>query len=152
LKLKTGTYSFENMKSLLFIFLFLGVFEIAFAQKFTWTEEENKVYHLHNFEPGEFENIKVEKICTQEEATSFLIWVNDTVKPHYHQKHNETLYFIEGEGIFYVGGKKHVINPGDYITIPKNVVHAFKTTSEKPIKAISIQAPEFFGKDRLWVE
>jgi len=140
------------MKFFSFVIFLFCITPFGFCQNFDWNEPLNKVYHLDKMQPGEFENIKVEKLCSQEETTSFLIWVSDTVKPHFHKKHNETLYFIEGEGIFYVGSKKHEIKSGDYITIPKNVVHSFKTTSKSPIKAISVQAPEFFGEDRFWIE
>lgn len=140
------------MNKISLVVLFLGSLNLAFAQTHEWKSDTNKVYHLNDFHPGEFENVKVEKICTQEEATSFVIWVKDNVPAHYHKHHNETLNFLEGEGVFTVGGVKHEVKPGDFITIPKTVVHEFKTTSKTPVKVISIQAPEFLGKDIIWIK
>lgn len=140
------------MKNKFLIFLLFLTSSIGFAQKLEWESDTNKVYHLNEFHPGEFENVKVEKICSQEEATSFVIWVKDKVPAHYHIHHNETLYFLEGEGKFTVGGKEHLVKAGDFITVPKTVVHSFVTTSEVPAKVISIQAPEFFGNDRIWLK
>ena len=41
------------------------------------------------------------------------------------------------------------IKAGDIIFIPANTFHEVKVTSEKPLKVISIQAPEFDGTDRV---
>lgn len=141
-----------DRKSYLFILLLFFTSIKGWGQNHQFEDTTTEVFHINNYYPEILENIKVVKLGTQPEATSFIIWVADTVKPHFHQHHNETLYFIEGEGYFYVGAKKHHIQPGDFITIPKTIVHSFKTISSQPVKAISIQAPEFFGKDRIWVD
>ena len=64
----------------------------------------------------------------------------------------ETLYFLEGEGIFTIGSKKHLVKAGDFVSIPPSVVHSFKTISTKPVKVLSIQAPEFLGEDRHFIK
>jgi mannose-6-phosphate isomerase-like protein (cupin superfamily) len=46
--------------------------------------------------------------------------------------------------------KKFEIKHGDVIFIPKNTFHSVKTTSKEPLKVISIQAPYFDGKDRVF--
>ena len=40
---------------------------------------------------------------------------------------------------------------GDYIRVAKGTPHAVKVLSSTPLKIISVQAPEFFGKDRVKV-
>ena len=101
---------------------------------------------------AEFENVTVKKLSTDPRSTSFLIWVKDGVKPHYHAKHSETIYVLEGSADMILDGKKYQLSPGDFVHIPMNSVHSVKVTSEEPAKVLSIQAPEFFGKDRIWVE
>lgn len=100
----------------------------------------------------EFDNIKVEKLSTAAEASAFLIWVKDTVKKHYHAEHTENLYILEGEGRFYLGNKVYDIKAGDYFQIPRKSIHSVKVKSKIPLKALSVQSPEFFGKDRVFVD
>jgi len=59
---------------------------------------------------------------------------------------------IEGEGIMTVGDKTFKIKTGDYFVVPQNTYHSLKVTSKTPMKVISVQAPEFTGKDRIFEE
>ncbi|MGB0402604.1 MAG: cupin domain-containing protein [Salibacteraceae bacterium] len=97
-------------------------------------------------------NVTVQKLMSDQHQSSFLIWVNDTVKPHYHKRHSESIYIIEGSGIFYIGKEKMHLKAGDFFLIPQGIIHSYKNTGTKPSKVLSIQTPEFAGKDRIWVE
>jgi mannose-6-phosphate isomerase-like protein (cupin superfamily) len=59
---------------------------------------------------------------------------------------------LEGRGEFYLDGERIDIKAGDQIIIPPNTPHAVITRSKKPLKVISIQSPEFLGKDRFFLE
>lgn len=108
---------------------------------------------LNEIEPdSSFENIYIKKLNSTAESSSFLIWVKDTVKPHFHKAHTEMVYVLHGKGIFYLADEKMVMQTGDFVTIKPNTVHAFKTTSAETVKVLSIQAPEFFGKDRFFID
>ncbi len=100
----------------------------------------------------DYENIHVHKLSTNEHASSFVIWVKQGVAPHRHAKHAESVLVLEGEGTMTVGEETQKIGPGDFINIPKNEVHSVTVTSKKPMKVISVQAPEFLGKDRIFVK
>ena len=100
----------------------------------------------------EYENILVEKLTTDEHASCYVIWIKKEVKAHKHEHHTENLYIIEGTGEMLLGDKTITIKAGDFITIPQGTVHSLKVTSETPIKVISVQAPEFLGTDRIFVE
>lgn len=97
----------------------------------------------------EFDNICVHKIDGDELTTQFVIWVKDTVAAHKHEKHSETVYIIEGEGIFYFDDSVSLVKEGDFIFIPKNTWHSVKVTSKVPMKVISNQSPAFYGEDRI---
>jgi quercetin dioxygenase-like cupin family protein len=97
-------------------------------------------------------NVEVKRLCHEPYQSCFAIWVNDTVKPHYHSKHTETIYVVKGGGTFYIGNKKMELKKGDLVTIPQNSVHSFKNNSKEGTQVLSIQAPQFFGKDRIWVK
>lgn len=98
------------------------------------------------------ENVTVHSMCSDTHESAYLIWVKDSVKPHYHQKHTELIYVISGRGNFYVGQEVYRLKEGDFVRIPEGSIHSFKTTSSEEVKVISIQTPEFKGKDRVWVE
>lgn len=101
--------------------------------------------------PKDLENIHVVKLATDAHSTDFVIFVKKKVPLHKHLKHSETLYVLEGAGEFELADKTISIAAGDHIRIPEGVPHAVTVTSDKPLKVISVQAPEFFGKDRVKV-
>ena len=100
--------------------------------------------------PADLENIHVEKLASDSLSTSFVIWVKQQVKSHYHAFHTETLYVLEGTGVFNLGEKVINLGPGDFIEIPKGTYHSVYVTSSIPMKVLSVQAPEFHGKDRIF--
>lgn len=102
--------------------------------------------------PDDLKNIHVQPLSTSKHASEFIIFIKSSVKAHYHEHHTELIYVLEGEGIFYLGETKQMIKAGDFIRINEGQVHSVKVTSETPLKVLSIQAPEFHGKDRVFVE
>ncbi len=112
-----------------------------------------EVTNLEDFEATkEFDNILVEKINTDSNATSFVIWIKKGVKAHQHVFHTENLYVIYGSGEMTIGDKTIIIKPGDYFSIPKGTYHSLKVTSKNAMKVLSVHSPEFFGKDRIFKE
>lgn len=110
--------------------------------------------HLHSDEivfSGEKKNIMVQKLSSDNNSTSFAIQIEDSVAAHYHQNHTESLIVIEGSAEMRLGDKVIIVEKGDFITIPAKTVHAVKVKSKEPLKVISIQAPEFFGEDRHFI-
>jgi mannose-6-phosphate isomerase-like protein (cupin superfamily) len=101
--------------------------------------------------PSDLDNIHVVKISSDSHATDFVIFVKQQVPLHKHLTHTESLYVLEGKGIFQLGEKIFDIEPGDYINIPEGTPHAVTVTSSIPLKVFSVQAPEFLGKDRVKV-
>ncbi|PCJ23684.1 MAG: hypothetical protein COA97_11225 [Flavobacteriales bacterium] len=130
------------MIKILIIILLSFVSQLVFSQQ---------VFPINYFNPKEdYENIYVKKIETSESSTLFVIWVKKEVKSHKHVKHKESIYVLAGTGKMTIGEKIFSIKPGDYFVIPENTFHSLKVTSKKPIKVLSIQAPEFLGVDRVF--
>jgi quercetin dioxygenase-like cupin family protein len=44
---------------------------------------------------------------------------------HLHQREDESYYVLEGRVKYYVGEEEIVVNPGDYIYLPKGLPHQF---------------------------
>jgi len=101
--------------------------------------------------PEDLENIHVVKLASDSYSTDFVIFVKNSVPLHKHVEHSETIYVLEGKGLFQLGDQSMEIVAGDYIRVPKGKPHAVKVLSSIPLKIISVQAPEFFGKDRVKV-
>lgn len=111
------------------------------------------IQDLHNMQPEEpYDNIYVKKLSSDERSSCFLIWVKEEVLAHKHEKHSECVYVLEGEAEMTINGEVSKVKAGDFIYIPLYAVHAVKVLSETPVKVLSIQAPEFLGKDRVFVE
>ncbi|MEM9024780.1 MAG: cupin domain-containing protein [Bacteroidota bacterium] len=111
------------------------------------------VRNIADLEPSEpFENIHVQKLSSDERSTAFVIWVKNEVKAHKHAEHSEIVYVLEGEVEMTIGDKSYRVKPGDFIQIPKDTVHSARNLGQTPAKVLSVQAPAFFGKDRIFVE
>jgi len=102
--------------------------------------------------PASYENVFVKPLTSDSLASSYVIFIKKEVKKHKHLFHTENVYVLDGEGELMLGDKTIQIKKGDIVFIPKNTIHAFKVTSAVPVKIISIQAPYFDGKDRVFVE
>lgn len=102
--------------------------------------------------PANLENIYAHPLYSDSLVSSFVIFIKKEVKTHKHVTHTEHVYVLEGEGEMTLGDKKFKVKKGDVVFIPKNTPHSLKTTSTVPVKVVSIQAPLFDGKDRVFIE
>jgi mannose-6-phosphate isomerase-like protein (cupin superfamily) len=99
--------------------------------------------------PQDAGNVYVHRIAGDSLVTSFIIIIKENVALHKHETHSEHVYVIEGTGTMLLNGTTIYIKEGDVIFIPKGTWHAVTVTSTIPLKVLSIQAPEFDGKDRI---
>ena len=130
------------MKLLLTIFLQIIYFSLIgqeYINSFDKIEPDN-----------DYDNIYVKKLSSESNATTFAIWIKKSVRLHKHIEHIENVYIAEGNGDFQLGDTIYNVKTGDLIVIPKNTWHGVIVNSQKPMKVISIQSPEFHGKDRIF--
>ena len=100
----------------------------------------------------EFENIHVKKISSDSSSSTFTIWIKQKVKLHKHVYHTENVLIDEGFGEFQINDSIYKVTAGDLIIIPKNTWHGVIVNSKSTMKVISVQSPEYFGKDRIFKE
>ncbi len=130
---------------LIFIIVLLGVC--------TGSSFGQSTYALLKLKPEEpFENVWVNKLDTDEFGTAYLIWVKESVALHVHDEHTEHVYILEGIGMMKLGDEENEVKAGDFMFIPRGVKHGVTVTSETPLKALSVQTPEFHGEDRHFVD
>ncbi|MFT5723223.1 MAG: mannose-6-phosphate isomerase-like protein (cupin superfamily) [Bacteroidia bacterium] len=113
-----------------------------------------QVIHAKSLQPDSttYKNVFVKKLYSDSLSSTFAIWVRNEVKPHKHKVHTEVVSVIKGKALMTVAGKTQIIRKGDIILIPEGAVHSVITTSKKPLLVISVQSPQFSGKDRYWVK
>lgn len=128
--------------------LFLSVGACAGNQ----TQNQDNIHNLERVSaPTAFDNIHLIPLGSDKHASEYLIFIKHKVAAHYHAKHSEIVYVLAGEGVMILGEHKKQVGKGDYIRIPEGIVHALEVTSKEPMKVLSVQAPEFKGKDRIFV-
>ena len=98
----------------------------------------------------EFENIYVKKISSDSSSSTFAIWIKKKVKLHKHVYHTENVFIDKGFGEFQLNDSIYKVAEGDWIVIPKNTWHGVIVNSKSTMKVISVQSPEYFGKDRIF--
>ena len=103
-----------------------------------------------NYEGDEV--IHLEKLASDSLASTFLIWVKEGVKAHFHASHTEYVYVLEGQGSMILGKEEVMIQPGQLIYIPVGTVHSVVVNAGSELKVLSVQTPEFKGQDRVFVE
>ena len=98
----------------------------------------------------DFENIHVKKIFSDSSSSTFAIWIKQKVKLHKHVYHTENVLIDKGFGEFQINDSIYKVAAGDWIVIPKNTWHGVIVNSKSTMKVISVQSPEYFGKDRIF--
>ena len=131
------------MKKSILLFLFLFPL-LSKAQSYQSLDTINA--------PANYENIYSRAIASDSFVSSFVIFIKKEVKTHKHVSHSEHIYILDGTGEMLVGNKTFKIKKGDIVFIPKNTIHSLKVSSSIPVKVLSVQAPLFDGKDRVFVE
>jgi quercetin dioxygenase-like cupin family protein len=70
--------------------------------------------------------------------------------PHTHQHEDETFYVLEGTPTFRLGDERIVAGPGDFVNVPKGVLHCFRNFSDAPVTMILTFTPA--GIERFFEE
>lgn len=131
------------MRPALLFILFFGISAVR-AQSFTSTDSIGGSTAT--------DNIYNRPLFSDSLSSSFCIVIRKEVKAHKHLAHSEQVCVLEGEGQMKLGDKTITIRKGDVIFIPKNTVHAVRSTGKVPLKVLSVQSPRFDGSDRVMVE
>jgi quercetin dioxygenase-like cupin family protein len=61
--------------------------------------------------------------------------------PHIHRNEDETFYVLEGQCSFRLGDDTVVANPGDFVSVPRGIVHCFRNDGRNPARIILTFTP-----------
>jgi len=126
--------------------IILGLILIPFLFK-----SQDIVSSINEMHPEkEFENIQFKTIYSDSSSSTFAIWIKQKVKLHKHVYHTENILIDKGFGKFQINDSIYKVVAGDWIVIPKNTWHGVIVNSKSTMKVISVQSPEYFGKDRVF--
>jgi mannose-6-phosphate isomerase-like protein (cupin superfamily) len=62
--------------------------------------------------------------------------------PHYHERHADSFYVLEGELEFTVDGEKVRAGTGTFVLVPPRVVHSFTNPGPGGARFLNVHAPE----------
>jgi quercetin dioxygenase-like cupin family protein len=61
--------------------------------------------------------------------------------PHVHTREDESFVCIAGQLSVMLGGENFVIGHGDYLLLPRDVVHTFRNATDEEARVISVVSP-----------
>ena len=64
---------------------------------------------------------------------------------HSHDHYEETIYGIDGELTWTVGGKQVDVGPGQALCIPRGAIHRFENNGTQDVKALCVITPAAIG-------
>ena len=70
------------------------------------------------------------------------------VQPHFHKRHSDSFYVLEGELEFHVGDDVFHATKGAYVLAPSGVVHFFRNVSDEPATILNLHTPGGFAEYR----
>jgi mannose-6-phosphate isomerase-like protein (cupin superfamily) len=65
----------------------------------------------------------------------------DGPPPHLHTREDESFVCLAGKLDCFLGGERFTIGPGDYLYLPRDVVHTFRNTYDEEARVISVVSP-----------
>ncbi|MCK4816162.1 cupin domain-containing protein [bacterium] len=83
------------------------------------------------------DNIGAKNMC----AGVAVFPANAHAPSHMHEKEEEILYVLKGEGNMYFDGKPERIKEGSFMFVPKGVRHSLEATSDKDLKVFYVFSP-----------
>ncbi|MDQ3823125.1 MAG: cupin domain-containing protein [Actinomycetota bacterium] len=63
-------------------------------------------------------------------------------RPHFHRRHVDSFYVLDGELEFAIGGETVRAEPGTFVLVPPGLVHSFANPRAEPARFLNVQAPE----------
>jgi quercetin dioxygenase-like cupin family protein len=85
-----------------------------------------------------------EHLCITE---SFFPDARPGAGPHFHERHVDSFYVLEGELALFVEGQEHVLGPGSCACAPPGLVHGFRSTA--PTRFLNFHTPDGRFADNL---
>jgi mannose-6-phosphate isomerase-like protein (cupin superfamily) len=61
--------------------------------------------------------------------------------PHLHQREDESYYLLDGHITYFCGDTTFLAGPGDFVRLPRGVIHTFRVEGPTPAHALGLYTP-----------
>lgn len=86
------------------------------------------------------------------DVTSLLVEVGGTVPMHLHPDGVHRMYVLEGKLRCTIGKETMVMEPGDYMMIPRSVRHRLERVGEGKTVFVTVDSPPIDPRNNVWLE
>jgi mannose-6-phosphate isomerase-like protein (cupin superfamily) len=98
--------------------------------------------------PGEGErltapnrDLRIKASLPELDVTESEVEAGFNVGLHFHKRHADSFYVLEGELEFRLGDETVRVGPGTFVSVPPGVVHAFENRGPASARYLNIHAP-----------
>jgi mannose-6-phosphate isomerase-like protein (cupin superfamily) len=79
-------------------------------------------------------------------CTLHVVQISKDARAHYHKRHTEVYYLLEGEGQVELDGKRHPVRPGMAVLMPPGTRHR-AIPGDRPMRVLNFVTPPFDPED-----
>ncbi len=115
-----------------------------------------KVIRKEDAEIRAGEGVEIVVAVSKETVGSGVLWFGSfstaagvKVEPHYHTA-DTGMYLVSGRAAFEIEGERVEMSPGEYLYVPKNVVHTEETVGEQT--AFGVYARDEAGGETVYLD
>ena len=112
--------------------------------------DEPRVVQVAPPAPETVEGLRIDPLFATPTLSVARACANAPFPAHYHARHEETVFVIEGEGSMWIDGAPHELVAGTLVHVPRGAVH--RVEPRGLLTVLSIFTPPFDGEDRVFVE
>ena len=98
---------------------------------------------------AEIRDLRIKISCPELDVTETHADPGFNVGSHFHKRHADSFYVLEGELEFLVGDETVRAGPGTFVSAPPGVVHAFSNPGPDRARYLNIHAPSCGFADLL---
>ena len=93
-------------------------------------------------------DVAVKNLGATPEASFHFVRLKGAEKPHFHDRHDLTVFIFSGLSRVHFKDRTVIMGPGHLIEIPRGAWHWAENLGQEPTQAYAIFIPPFDGKDR----
>ena len=112
------------------------VFPERIYQQVAWTDNELD------------QAIAIRLVYASPDTSAYLIRINGSETPHYHDRHDLKVSVLSGSGVIHFLDHDVALDPGDVVFIPKGTYHWAESTADAATVVFATFSPAFDGKDK----
>jgi mannose-6-phosphate isomerase-like protein (cupin superfamily) len=98
---------------------------------------------------GPTEELRITPLIEDQDSSALLVQVRTALPPHFHRHTRETLYLLQGEGIFRLESERIPVRTGSVVRVRPGQVHTFAPVGQTPAVFFVVTMPRWDEADRI---